>query len=143
MSGPFDRWPTSQGFDPFFGFVGGESNQWQPALYEDTKPVEMEVPPGREGHYTLNDALADRAIQYIHQQKSVTPDQPSFVYYAPGATHAPHHVPKEWADKYKGRFDMGYEAYREIVFANQKKLGIVSENAELSPGPPRSPPTTR
>ena len=96
ISGPFDRWPSRQGFDHFYGFVGGEANQWAPALYRDTTPVEMEIPKGMEGRYTLNDSLADEVINYISKEKSVTPDRPFFVYYAPGATHAPHHVPKEW-----------------------------------------------
>ena len=94
ISGPFDRWPGLQGFDHFYGFIGGEANQWQPALYRDHQPVEMEVPKGSESDYTLNESLADEAIKYIHQQKSVTPDRPFFIYYAPGATHAPHHVPE-------------------------------------------------
>ena len=118
------------GFDYFYGFIGGETNQWQPALYEDTRPVEMEVPPGREGDYTLNEALADRAIQYIHQQKSVTPDRPFFVYFAPGATHAPHHVPKEWIEKFKGKFDQGWDKYREETFARQKELGVIPQGHE-------------
>lgn len=139
VSGPFDRWPTRQGFDHFFGFVGGESNQWQPALYEDTRPVEMEVPPGREGSYTLNDALADRAIEYIHQQKSVTPDRPFFVYYAPGATHAPHHVPREWIDKFKGQFDQGWDRYREQCFKRQLELGVIPPDTKLTPRPEEIP----
>ncbi|HXJ23154.1 MAG TPA: arylsulfatase [Polyangia bacterium] len=139
VSGPFDRWPTMQGFDHFYGFVGGESNQWQPALYEDTRPVEMEVPPGREGTYTLNEALADRAIQYIHQQKSVTPDRPFFVYYAPGATHAPHHVPKAWIDKFKGQFDQGWDAYRQETFQRQLKLGVIPPDTRLTPRPDEIP----
>jgi arylsulfatase A-like enzyme len=94
LSGPFDRWPGLQGFDHFYGFIGGEANQWQPALYSGNEPVEMEVPKGRENDYTLNENLADKAIEYIHQEKSVTPDRPFFIYYAPGATHAPHHVPQ-------------------------------------------------
>ena len=88
VSGPYDRWPALQGFDHFYGFIGGEANQWAPALYRDNTPIEMEVPKGQEGHYTLNDALADEAIKYIYQEKSVTPDRPFFIYYAPGATHA-------------------------------------------------------
>jgi arylsulfatase A-like enzyme len=139
VSGPFDRWPTMQGFDHFYGFVGGESNQWQPALYEDTRPVELEVPPGREGTYTLNEALADRAIQYIHQQKSVTPDRPFFVYYAPGATHAPHHVPKEWIDKFKGQFDQGWDRYREEAHQRQLKLGVIPADTKLTPRPDEIP----
>jgi arylsulfatase len=135
VSGPFDRWPTLQGFDHFFGFIGGEANQWQPALYDDTRPVELEVPPGREGHYTLNDALADKTIEYIHQEKSVTPDRPFFVYYAPGATHAPHHVPKDWIDKFKGQFDQGWDKYREQTYQRQLKLGIIPPDTKLTPRP--------
>ena len=96
IAGPFDRWPSLQGFDYFYGFIGGEMDQWQPVLYRGTTPVAMEIPKGKEGNYTLNDSLADETISYIHQEKSVTPDRPFFIYYAPGATHAPHHVPKEW-----------------------------------------------
>jgi len=139
VSGPFDRWPTSQGFDHFYGFIGGESNQWQPALYEDTRPVELEVPPGREGDYTLNEALADRAIEYIHRQKSVTPDRPFFIYYAPGATHAPHHVPKEWIDKFKGQFTQGWDKYREECFQRQLKLGVIPKDTKLTPRPEEIP----
>ena len=139
VSGPFDRWPTQQGFDHFYGFVGGESNQWQPALYEDTRPVDLEVPEGREGNYTLNDALADRAIEFIRQQKSVTPDRPFFIYYAPGATHAPHHVPKEWIHKFKGQFSQGWDKYREETFERQRKLGVIPRDTKLTPRPPEVP----
>jgi len=128
-----------QGFDHFYGFVGGESNQWQPALYQGAQPVDLEVPPGREGHYTLNDALADKAIAYIHQQKSVTPDRPFFIYYAPGATHAPHHVPKDWIDKFKGQFDGGWDKYREECFARQQRLGVIPKDAKLTPRPEEIP----
>ena len=102
ISGPYDRWPSRQGFDHFYGFIGGEADQWQPPLFRDTTPVEMEIPKGQEGRYTLNDSLAEEVIRYIHTEKSVTPDRPFFVYYAPGATHAPHHAPKEWMAKFKG-----------------------------------------
>jgi arylsulfatase len=139
VSGPFDRWPTLQGFDHFYGFIGGEANQWQPALYDDTRPVELEVPPGREGHYTLNDALADKTIEYIHQEKSVTPDRPFFVYYAPGATHAPHHVPKDWIDKFKGQFDQGWDKYREEAYRRQLKLGVIPPDSKLTPRPAEIP----
>ena len=139
VAGPFDRWPTSQGFDHFFGFVGGECNQWQPALYSGTTPVEMEVPAGRAADYTLNEALADRAIDYIHQQKSVTPDRPFFLYYAPGATHAPHHVPQAWIDKFKGQFDQGWDKYREETFQRQLKLGVIPKDTRLTPRPDQIP----
>jgi arylsulfatase len=116
ISGPFERWPSLQGFDHFYGFIGGEANQWQPALYDGTTPVEMEVPKGRESNYTLNEHLANKAIAYMHQEKSITPDRPFFIYYAPGATHAPHHVPREWMDRFKGQFDQGWDKYREEAY---------------------------
>ncbi len=139
ISGPFDRWPGLQGFDHFYGFVGGEANQWQPALYDGTTPTEMDVPRGREAVYTLNEHLANKAIDYIHQQKSVTPDRPFFVYYAPGATHAPHHVPKDWMAIFKGEFDRGWDAYREETFERQKKLGVIPPQTKLTPRPKEIP----
>lgn len=139
ISGPYDRWPSLQGFEHFYGFIGGETNQWQPPLYRDTTPVEMEIPKGREGHYTLNDSLADEVITYIHNQKSVTPDRPFFVYYAPGATHAPHHVPKEWIDKFKGQFDQGWDKYREETYQRQLKLGVIPPDTKLTPRPAEIP----
>jgi arylsulfatase len=138
-SGPYDRWPTMEGFEKFYGFIGGESNQWQPALYDGVNPIEMTIPKGREGHYTLNDSLADKAIEWIHEQKSITPDRPFFVYYAPGATHAPHHVPKEWIDKFKGKFDQGWDKYRQETFERQKKLGVIPTDAQLTPRPKEIP----
>jgi arylsulfatase len=139
ISGPLDRWPGLQGFEHFYGFIGGETNQWQPPLFRDTTPVEMEIPKGREGHYTLNDSLADEVITYIHNQKSVTPDRPFFVYYAPGATHAPHHVPKEWIDKFKGQFDQGWDKYREETYQRQLKLGVIPADTKLTPRPGEIP----
>lgn len=139
VSGPYDRWPILQGFDHFYGFVAGEANQWAPALYRGNQPVAMEVPPGREGHYTLNDALADEAIKYIYQEKSVTPDRPFFVYYAPGATHAPHHVPKEWMDKFKGQFDQGWDRYREEAYRRQLALDVIPPDTKLTPRPKEIP----
>ncbi|HJZ54678.1 MAG TPA: arylsulfatase, partial [Gemmataceae bacterium] len=138
-SGPFDRWPNRQGFDHFYGFVGGEANQWQPALYDGTTPVEMEVPKGREDNYTLNEHLANKAIAYMNQQKSVTPDRPFFVYYAPGATHAPHHVPKEWMAKFKGQFDGGWDKYREDTFQRQLQLGVIPKDTQLTLRPKEIP----
>ena len=135
--GPFHQWPTGTGFEYFYGFVGGETNQWYPALFENTVSVEPDRTP-EEGYY-LNDDLSDRAVRWIRQQKSLTPDKPFFVYFAPGATHAPHHVPKEWADRYKGKFDKGWDKVREETFARQKKLGVIPKDAELterSPGIP-------
>jgi arylsulfatase A-like enzyme len=139
LAGPLDRWPGLQGFDHFYGFIGGETNQWQPPLFRDTTPVEMEIPKGREGHYTLNDSLADEVIKYIHNQKSVTPDRPFFIYYAPGATHAPHHVPKEWIDKFKGQFDQGWDKYREEAYQRQLKLGVIPPSTKLTPRPAEIP----
>jgi len=139
IAGPFDRWPGLQGFDYFYGFIGGEMDQWQPALYRGTTPVAMEIPKGREANYTLNDSLADDAIRYIHQEKSVTPDRPFFIYYAPGATHAPHHVPKEWIDKFKGQFDQGWDKYREETYQRQLKLGVIPPDTKLTPRPREIP----
>jgi len=139
VSGPFDRWPTSFGFEKFYGFMGGESNQWQPALYDGTRPIEFKVPVGKEGRYTLNDALADNAIDWIQNQKAITPSKPFFIYFAPGATHAPHHVPKEWIDKFKGQFDQGWDKYRVETFERQKKLGVIPANADLTPRPAEIP----
>jgi arylsulfatase len=139
ISGPFDRWPVLQGFDHFFGFVGAEANQWAPSLYRDHHRVELQVPPGQESRYTLNDALADETIEFIYQQKSATPDRPVFVYYAPGATHAPHHAPKEWLDRFKGQFDQGWDVYRQQTFERQRKLGLLPPDAKLTPRPPEIP----
>src|SRR5688572_2450570 len=130
--GPFDAWPSGGGgFETFYGFIGGENNQWDPALYDGTTPVEPPATP--EEGYHLTEDLADKAIKWIRQQKSLMADKPFFAYFAPGATHAPHHVPKEWADKYAGQFDDGWDALRERIFARQKKLGVVPESAELTP----------
>jgi arylsulfatase len=124
-------WPLGRGFERFYGFLGAETNQWYPDLVYDNHPVEQPKLPEEGYHFSVD--ITDKAISFIRDAKVVAPDKPFFLYYAPGAAHAPHHAPKEWADRYKGRFDMGYEAYRELVFANQKKLGIVPEHAELSP----------
>jgi arylsulfatase len=139
VSGPFDRWPTMQGFDYFYGFLGGETGQWQPSLYRGNTPVAMDIPKGKEGHYTLNDSLADDAIRYIHQEKSATPDRPFFIYYAPGATHAPHHVPKEWIEKFKGQFNQGWDKYREETYQRQLRLGIIPADTKLTPRPKEIP----
>jgi len=140
VAGPYDRWPVLQGFDHFYGFIAGEANQWFPGLFRDNTRVEMEVPKGREGRYTLNDALADETVKLIYQQKSVTPDRPLFVYFAPGATHAPHHVPKEWIDKFKGQFDQGWDKYREETYQRQLKLGVIPPDTKLTPRPKEIPP---
>lgn len=135
--GPFDRWPTGSGFEYFYGFIGGETNQYYPALYEGTKAVEPEKTP--EEGYHLTEDLTDHAINWVRQQKALMPDKPFFVYFVPGATHAPHHVPKEWSDKYKGRFDHGWDWLREETFARQKKLGIIPHDAKLTKRPAQIP----
>jgi arylsulfatase A-like enzyme len=129
--GPFDAWPSGGGgFETFYGFIGGENNQWDPALYDGTTPVEP--PATAEEGYHLTEDLADRAVNWVRQQKALMPDKPFFMYFAPGATHAPHHVPKEWADKYAGKFDDGWDVQRERTLARQKELGVVPADAELT-----------
>lgn len=136
--GPFDAWPTGgAGFEYFYGFIGGEANQWYPTLYEGTTPVRIEKTP-EQGYHLVED-MTDKAIRWIGQQKSLAPDRPFFVYFAPGATHAPHHVPKEWADKYKGKFDQGYDKLREETFARQKELGVIPADCELTAANPEVP----
>jgi arylsulfatase len=124
-------WPSGRGFDRWYGFIGAETNQWYPDLIHDNHTVDPPQTP--EEGYHLSVDITDKAMSYIRDMKAVAPDKPWFLYYAFGAGHAPHHAPKEWADKYKGKFDMGYEAYREQVFEKQKKLGIIPAAAELSP----------
>ena len=132
--GPFDSWPSAGGgFETFYGFIGGENNQWDPALYDGTTPVEPPATP--EEGYHLTEDLADHAVNWIRQQKSLMPDRPFFAYFAPGATHAPHHVPEEWPEKYAGQFDDGWDALREATFARQKDLGIIPADAQLTPRP--------
>src|SRR3954463_2069120 len=129
--GPFDAWPSGGGgFETFYGFIGGENNQWDPALYDGTTAVEPPATP--EQGYHLTEDLADRACSWVRQQKALMPDKPFFVYFAPGATHAPHHVPKEWADKYAGQFDDGWDVQRERIIARQKELGVVPSDTELT-----------
>jgi len=131
-AGPFDAWPTGGGgFEYFYGFIGGEAHQWYPTLYEGTNPVEVKKTP-EEGYHFMED-MTDKAIGWIGQQKALIPDKPFFVYFAPGATHAPHHVPKEWADKYKGKFDGGWDKLREETFARQKTLGVIPPECQLTP----------
>jgi len=133
-AGPFDAWPTGGGgFEYFYGFIGGEANQWYPTLYEGTTPVEPDRTP-EEGYHLMED-MTDKAINWIGQQKALVPDKPFFVYFAPGATHAPHHVPKEWADRYKGKFDEGWDKLREETFDRQKRLGVIPEACLLTPRP--------
>jgi arylsulfatase A-like enzyme len=128
--GPFDSWPTGGGgFEHFYGFIGGETNQYFPAIYDGTTPVEPE--PGDDYHFTED--MTDKAIGWVRQQKALAPDKPFFVYYAPGATHAPHQVPKEWAERYRGRFDGGWDVLRDETLARQKELGVVPPETELTP----------
>ncbi|RWN33365.1 arylsulfatase [Mesorhizobium sp.] len=129
--GPFNAWPTGGGgFEYFYGFIGGEANQWYPTLYEGTTPVEPKKTP-EEGYHLVED-MTDKAIGWISQQRALASDKPFFIYFAPGATHAPHHVPKEWADKYKGKFDQGWDKLREETFARQKKLGVIPADCDLT-----------
>ncbi|MGH3064157.1 MAG: arylsulfatase, partial [Gaiellaceae bacterium] len=135
--GPFHAWPTGSGFEHFYGFIGGETNQYAPAIYQDTVPVEPDRTPEEGYHFTED--MTDHAIDWVRQQKALMPDKPFFVYYAPGATHAPHHVRTEWSDKYRGKFDQGWDALREETFARQKELGVVPEDAELTARPAEIP----
>jgi arylsulfatase A-like enzyme len=129
--GPFDAWPTGGGgFEYFYGFVAGETNQYYPAIYEGTSPVEQPKTPEEGYHFTED--MTDKAIGWIRQQKALTPDKPFFAYFAPGATHAPHQVPPEWSDTYKGRFDQGWDSLREEILARQKELGVVPPETELT-----------
>lgn len=130
-AGPFNAWPSAGGgFEYFYGFIGGEANQWYPSLYEGTTPIEVKKTP-EEGYHLMED-MTDKAINWMGQQKALIPDKPFFVYFAPGATHAPHHVPKEWADKYKGKFDQGWDKLREETFARQKALGVIPPDCQLT-----------
>jgi arylsulfatase len=131
MASVKSQWPIGRGFERFYGFLGAETNQWYPDLVYDNHPVEQPAKP--EDGYHLTTDLADKALEFIRDAKAVAPDKPFLLYFCPGACHAPHQVAKEWADRYAGRFDMGYEAYRELVFERQKELGILPDGAELSP----------
>jgi arylsulfatase len=130
-SGPTDRWPTRSGFDKFYGFIGGEANQWAPAIYEDMTQVEIPKDP----KYHLMTDMTDKAVAWVQSQKALTPEKPFFLYFAPGATHAPHHVPKEWIAKYKGKFDQGWDKLREETLERQKRLGVVPQETKLAPKP--------
>ena len=136
-AGPFDRWPLGRGFQRFYGFLGGDTSQWYPDLVYDNHPVEPPRTP--EEGYHLSEDLVDKAMEFISDVKQVDPAKPFYLYLCFGATHAPHHVPKEWADRYAGVFDDGWDAYRERVFARQKELGIVPADAELSRHDPDVP----
>lgn len=138
-AGPFDHWPTGRGFDYYYGFLGGETDQWRPELVEGTRPLEMRPPPGRESDYTLNEDLAEHARTWIFRQSALAPDRPMFMYYAPGAAHAPLQAPPAWIQKFRGRFDMGWDRYRELVLERQKKFGVVPASTVLTPRPPEIP----
>jgi arylsulfatase len=134
-SGPTDRWPTRSGFDKFYGFIAGETNQWSPTLYDGM--TRIEAPDDPNYHFTTD--MTDQAIAWVRQQQSLTPDRPYFIYFAPGATHAPHHVPKEWADKYQGKFDGGWDEYRKQTLARQIELGVVPPGTKLAAKPEAVP----
>jgi arylsulfatase A-like enzyme len=135
--GPFRQWPTGSGFEYFYGFIGGETNQYYPAIYEGTTPLEPPKTPAEGYHFTED--MTDKAISWVRQQKSLMPDKPFFMYYAPGATHAPHHVAPEWSARYKGRFDAGWDALREETFARQKELGVIPADGQLTARPAEIP----
>jgi arylsulfatase len=135
VSGPYDRWPTGSGFDKFYGFIGGETNQWAPSIFDGVTRVE---PPATPGYHFTSD-MTDKAIQWVSAQKSMTPEKPFYMYFAPGATHAPHHVPKEWPAKYKGRFAGGWDKLRDEIFARQKELGVIPSATKLTPRPKEIP----
>lgn len=133
--GPFDRWPTGHGFDYFYGFLAGEASQYEPRLFENTNPVE----PPHDETYHLSEDIADQAIHWMRQHQAFSPDQPFLMYWAPGAAHGPHHIFKEWADKYAGKFDDGWDAMHDRIFARQKEIGWIPANAELTPRPEDMP----
>jgi arylsulfatase A-like enzyme len=132
VSGPFDRWPTRQGFDKFYGFFGGETNQWAPLVYDGVTHVEL---PNDPNYHFMTD-MTDKTRAWIKHQKAMTPDKPAFVYFAPGATHAPHHVPKSWIERWKGKFDQGWDKIREETLARQIAAGVVPAGTKLPPKPP-------
>lgn len=135
VAGPLDRWPTHQGFDKFYGFLGGETNQWAPFIYDGTHQVELPEDPN---YHFLTD-MTDQAVAWIKYQKALTPNKPFFVYYAPGATHAPHHVPQEWIERWRSMFDQGWDKLREEILARQIEKGIVPRGTQLAPKPEAIP----
>jgi arylsulfatase A-like enzyme len=135
VSGPFDRWPTHSGFDKFYGFIGGETNQWAPGIFDGT--IRVEHPRDPNYHFTVD--MTNQAINWVSAQQSLTPEKPFFIYFATGATHAPHHAPKEYIDKYKGKFDQGWDKLREETYVREKQLGVIPENAQLTPRPKEIP----
>jgi arylsulfatase A-like enzyme len=136
VAGPFDQWPSGMGFDYFYGFLGGETDQWTPYLFENNRQVSPWV--GKPG-YNLTTDMADKAIDYMKGLKAAAPDSPWFVYYVPGGSHSPHQPTQEWIDKFHGKFDMGWNVMREQIFANQKRLGVIPANAQLTPWPDSLP----
>jgi len=133
--GPYDRWPTHSGFDKFYGFIGGETNQWAPAIFDGT--IRVEPPHDPNYHFTVD--MTNQALAWMQAQHSLTPDKPFFVYFATGALHAPHHVSKEYIDRYKGKFDQGWDALRDETYAKQKQMGVIPANAELTKRPKEIP----
>lgn len=131
VSGPQNQWPSHSGFEKFYGFLGGETNQWAPLIYDGV--TQVEVPDDPNYHFTVD--MTNQAISWVRFQQALTPQKPFFMYYAPGATHAPHHVPKEWIEKYKGKFDQGWDKMREQTLERQKKMGIIPQNTQLPPKP--------
>ncbi|MDP1723374.1 MAG: arylsulfatase [Alphaproteobacteria bacterium] len=136
QAGPFELWPTGLGFEYFYGFIGGDTDQWHPALFEGTKPIE---PPYNSKNYHFAADMADHAISWIRQQHALAPDKPFFTYFAPGLTHAPHHAPKEWIEKFKGQFDQGWDKLREETLARQISLGVVPADTKLTARPEQIP----
>jgi arylsulfatase A-like enzyme len=135
-AGPFDQWPSGMGFDYFYGFMGGETDQWTPYLFRDHTQI---FPWVGKPAYNLTTDMADEAIKHIRELNAAAPDKPFFVYYVPGGSHSPHQPTKEWIDKFKGKFDMGWNAMREQIFANQKRLGVIPADAQLTPWPAELP----
>jgi len=135
VSGPYDRWPTHSGFDKFYGFIGGETNQWAPAVYDGV--VRVEVPHDPDYHFTTD--MTNQAINWVSAQQSLTPDKPFYIYFSTGATHAPHHAPKEYIEKYKGKFDQGWDKLREETLGRQKAMGIVPQDTKLTARPKEIP----
>jgi arylsulfatase A-like enzyme len=133
--GPFTYWPTSYGFDYFYGFLAGETSQWEPRLVQNTTPIE----PPHDEKYHLTEDMAAQAITWLKKHRAFSPDKPFFMYWAPGGVHGPHQVFQEWTDKYKGKFDQGWDKLREEIFARQKQLGWIPANAELTPRAPTMP----
>ncbi len=136
LAGRYDQWPSGMGFDYFYGFMGGETDQWEPYLFRDHTQVFPWI--GKPG-YNLTTDLADEAIQYLKGLNTAAPDKPFFLYYVPGGSHAPHQPTKEWIDKFKGKFDMGWNELREQIFANQKKLGVIPPGTQLTAWPDALP----